>query len=98
MLGTMDEETAIAAEAKGINSSDFKALRDFIEQRYINKQARKIDLGDQQDKDFNTMGTEGDGEWEGDEGYYDNDLNALKGAKGKGKSGMGKNKLQCYGC
>ena len=33
MLGIMDEESAIAAEAKGTNSSDFKALKDFIETR-----------------------------------------------------------------
>ena len=48
------------------------------------------------------MGTEGDGDWEGDEdyeGYYDNDLNAVKGAKCKGKgNGKGKNNLQCYRC
>ncbi len=52
-------------------------------------------MGDQPNKDLIMMGTEGDGEWEGDEGYYDNDFNALKGAKGKGK---GKNNLQCYRC
>ena len=63
MLGIVDEETAIAMEAKGTNSSDFKALRGVIEQRYINKQARKIDMGDQPDNDPSTMGTEGDCDW-----------------------------------
>lgn len=90
MLGIVDEETAIAMEAKGTNYSDFKAIKkDFMETRYINKQARKIGMGEQPDKDLNMMGTEGDGDWEGGEGYegyYENDLNALKGAKGRARA------------
>ncbi len=50
MLGVVDEETAIAMEAKGTNSSDFKATKDFIETRYINKQARNFGMGEQPDR------------------------------------------------
>ena len=59
MLGIVDEETAIAMEAKETNSSDFKTIKDFIETRYINKLARKIDIGEQPDKDLSMMGAEG---------------------------------------
>lgn len=55
----MDEGTAVAAEAKGIDTSSFKDMRLFVGQRYINQQAREVDIGERPHKDLISVGGEG---------------------------------------
>ena len=99
LLGTMDEGTAVAAEAKGIDTISFKEMRQFVEQRYINQQARKVDIGERPHNDLSAVGGEGDEAWTGTWASYENDLNALKdknGGPGKGMNGGSKGSQECY--
>ena len=79
LLGTMKKDTAVADEAKGITTPSVKHMRQFVEQRYINQQARKVDIGERPHKDLNSVGAEGDESWNETWQGYDYDLNALKG-------------------
>ena len=82
LLGTMDEDTGVAAEAKGIDTSSFKEMRQFVDQRDINQQARKVEIGERPHKDLSSVGGEGDDAWTETWASYENDLNALKGKIG----------------
>ena len=104
LLGTMDEDTAVAIEAKGIDTSSFKEMRQFAEQRYINQQARKVGIGERPHKDLSAVGGEGDEALTETWASYEYDLSALlkgkgkKGGKGKGKNGGSKGSQECYRC
>ena len=101
LLGTMDEGTAVAAEANGIETTSFKDIEQFVEQRYINQQSHKVDIGERPTKDLNSVGGEGDELWNESWQGYEYDLNALKGqkgGKGKGKKGGSKGSQECYRC
>ncbi len=78
----MYDDTAIAAETKGIDTSCFKDMRQLVEQRYINQQARRVVIGERPHKDLNSVGGEGDESWNETWQGYEYDLNALKGQKG----------------
>ena len=101
LRGTMDEDTAVAAEAKDLNTTSFKDMAHVVEQRYTNQQARKVDIGERPTKDLNSDGGEGDELWNESWQGYEYDLNALKGQKGgtgKGKKGGSKGSQECHRC
>ena len=83
LLGTMDEDTAVAAEAKGIYTSSFKEMRQFVEQRYINQQARKVDIGERPHKDLSAVGGESDEAWTETWEDYVYGMSAMYNRKGK---------------
>lgn len=83
LLGTMDEDTAVAAEAKGIDTSRFKDMRQFIEQRYINQQARKVGISDRPHKDLSAVGEEGEDMWNESWASYEYELSALQSNRGE---------------
>ena len=74
---------------------NYTKIKSYVEERYLEQQERKIDVGTKKDK---ALGSFDDGEeaWLDDE----NSLNACKGGKkgcGKGKGTEGKGG-QCYRC
>ena len=91
LLGTMDEDTAVAAEAKGIGTRSFKEMRQFVEQRYINQQARMVVIGERPHKDLSAVGGEGDEAWTETWEDYEHGMSAMYNQKGK-KGGKSKGK------
>ena len=92
----MDNTTEDCASLAHVRADSYQALKEFIEQRYTNMQARKVDLAEKADKMLNTIEACPEDGWYIDGlGQDQNDLSAMKGkgkGYGKGKSGGGKQK------
>ena len=99
--GAMDDDIARDAVLARVDMSNYTQLKTYVEERYLEQQERKIDVGTRKDKN-GTMDSVDDKEEEW--WYDDNGLSALKGGKkgwgkkgadGKGAKGRG---CQCYRC
>ncbi len=65
-------------------------MRQFVEQRYMNHQARKVGIGACPHKDLSAVGGEGDEAWAETWASYENDVNAPKGKTGGIEQAKGK--------
>ena len=81
--GAMDDDMARDAVLAGVGMSNYTKIKSYVEERYLEQQERKIDVGTKKDKALDSF-DDGEEEWPDDE----NSLNALKG----GKKGWGKGK------
>ena len=90
----MDNAIEVCASLALVRADCYQGVKEIIEQRYTNMQARKVDLAEKADKTLNVIEACPEDGWYIDGlGQDQNDLSAMKGkgkGYGKGKSGGGK--------